>query len=60
MACGRLFEYSEANQTKNTIPAEITGKLGRAPHLYYEAAMELREIKQKANGKDDANTSIDF
>lgn len=39
VACGRLFEYSEVNKLGGNIPVEITGKLGKAPYLYYEAAM---------------------
>jgi DNA primase large subunit len=47
VACGRLFEYSQANEAMGSIPTEITAKLGIAPHLFYEAAMELRDKKDK-------------
>lgn len=30
-----------------SIPPEITAKLAKAPYLYYEAGMELREKKLK-------------
>lgn len=47
VACGRLFECSGANQHSGMIPAQITSKLGKAPHLFYQAGMELREKKLK-------------
>jgi hypothetical protein len=66
VACGRLFEYNETNSCNGgTIPSEITGKLGKAPYLFYEAGMELREKKIKAVEGDslmklEVNGSTDF
>lgn len=57
VACGRLFEYSEVNKQGGQIPSEITAKLGKAPYLYYEAGMQLRESKLK---KEEAKGDITF
>ena len=56
VACGRLFEYSEVNK-QGSIPSEITAKLGKAPYLFYEAGMQLREQRLK---KEESKGDITF
>jgi DNA primase large subunit len=65
VACGRLFEYSELNSSNGTISSEITAKLGIAPHLFYEAGMELKDRREKEKDgasamKPEDKESIEF
>lgn len=41
MACGRLFEGVAKAEGTVIIPPEITNMLGRSPHEYFQAGMDL-------------------
>lgn len=41
MACGRLFEGTARSEGITSIPSEITDMLGKSPHEYFLAGMDL-------------------
>lgn len=52
MACGRLFEGVAKSEGFNSIPTEITNNLGKSPHEYFLARMDLvsRSNNQQEKG----------
>lgn len=49
VACGRLFEGVVKADGVTAIPAEITNLLGKSPHEYFQAGMEMMSKKGGKN-----------
>ena len=62
MACGRLFEGVMKSEGM-TLPAEVTNLLGKSPHEYFQAGMEMVNYNTKKNAsekKGAVSNSIEF
>ena len=73
MACGRLFEGVTKAEGVTIIPPEITNLLGKSPHEYFQARMEMinfnnnktqekkeKKVVQLENKAQLGNKAIDF
>lgn len=52
MACGRLFEGVLKSEGATMIPAEVTNLLGKSPHEYFQAGMEMVNHNNKKQSSD--------
>ena len=62
MACGRLFEGVMKSEGM-TLTAEVTNLLGKSPHEYFQAGMEMVNYNTKKNAsekKGAVSNSIEF
>lgn len=50
VACGRLFEGVMKGEGK-AIPAEVSNKLGRSPHEYFQAGMQMYKKPQPVSNQ---------
>ncbi len=58
VACGRLFEGVAKSQGKTHIPPEITNLLGKSPHEWFQAGMQLLNYSQKGQEKSEIKEKV--